>query len=179
MKFETIGFDEDHVHFLIESLTTTYSPAKIVQVVKSITARELFKRHPIIKEELYNGEFWSDGGYIGTVGEGINGDIIRSYIKRQGRKGDQLKLINFPDAPQLATGRFTEVGYEPNSEIVDKEVKKNKANEIIINEKNQTSVGGMFAAGDVTNVSVKQIIVSAGEGAKASISAAEYLYRMK
>ena len=99
MKFETIGFDEDHVHFLIESLTTTYSPAKIFQVVKSITARELFKRHPIIKEELYNGEFWSDGGYIGTVGEGINGDIIRSYIKRQGRKGDQLKLINFPDAP--------------------------------------------------------------------------------
>lgn len=95
MKFETIGFDEDHVHFLIESLTTTYSPAKIFQVVKSITARELFKRHPILKEELYHGEFWSDGGYIGTVGEGINGDIIRNYIKNQGRKGDQLQLINF------------------------------------------------------------------------------------
>jgi putative transposase len=95
IKFETIGFDEDHVHFLIEALTTTYSPAKIFQFVKSITARELFKRHPMIKEELYHGEFWSDGGYIGTVGEGINGDIIRTYIKNQGRKGDQLKLINF------------------------------------------------------------------------------------
>ena len=99
MKFETVGFDEDHVHFLVESLTTTYSPAKISQIVKSITARELFKRHPMIKEELYHGEFWSDGGYIGTVGEGINGDIIRNYIKRQGRKGDQLKLVNFVDAP--------------------------------------------------------------------------------
>ena len=95
LKFETIGFDEDHVHFLIESLTTTYFPAKIFQVVKSITAIELFKRHPKIKEDLYHGEFWSDGGYVGTVGEGINGDIIRSYIKNQGRKGDQLKLINF------------------------------------------------------------------------------------
>ena len=95
VKFETIGFDEDHVHFLIESLTTTYSPAKIFQVVKSITARELFKRHPMIKEELYHGEFWSDGGYVGTVGEGINAEIIRNYIKNQGRKGGQLKLIDF------------------------------------------------------------------------------------
>ena len=99
IRFETTGFDEDHVHFLIESLTTTYSPAKIFQFVKSITAIELFKRHPEIKEQLYGGEFWSDGGYAGTVGEGINADIIRRYIKSQGRKGDQLKLINFLDAP--------------------------------------------------------------------------------
>ncbi len=100
MKFETIGFDEDHVHFLMESLTTTYSPAKIFQIMKSITVRELFKRYPVIKEELYHGEFWSDGGYVGTVGEGINGDIIRNYIKRQGRKGDQLRLVDFVvDAP--------------------------------------------------------------------------------
>ena len=97
--FETMGFDEDHVHFLIESLTTTYSPAKIFQFVKSITARELFRRHPEIKKGLYHGEFWSDGGYVGTVGEGTNADVIRSYIKRQGRKGDQLRLVEFLDAP--------------------------------------------------------------------------------
>jgi putative transposase len=97
--FETMGFDEDHVHFLIESLTTTYSPAKIFQFVKSISAIELFKRHPEIKEQLYGGEFWSDGGYAGTVGEGINADIIRGYIKSQGRKGHQLKLVEFLDAP--------------------------------------------------------------------------------
>ncbi|MBU0760944.1 MAG: IS200/IS605 family transposase [Nanoarchaeota archaeon] len=93
--FETAGFDEDHVHFLVESLTTTYSPAKIFQFVKSITARELFLRHPEIKKELYHGEFWSDGGYAGTVGEGINADIIRNYIKNQGRQVDQLKLVDF------------------------------------------------------------------------------------
>ena len=93
--FETMGFDEDHVHFLVESLTTTYSPAKIFQFVKSISAIELFKRHSEIKEELWGGEFWSDGGYVGTVGEGINAEIIRGYIKNQGRKGDQLRLDNF------------------------------------------------------------------------------------
>jgi putative transposase len=93
--FETMGFDEDHVHFLVESLTTTYSPAKIFQFVKSITAIELFKRHLEIKQQLYGGEFWSDGGYVGTVGEGNNAEIIRNYIKKQGRKGDQLKLVNF------------------------------------------------------------------------------------
>jgi len=68
---------------------------KEYQFVKSITAIELFKRYPEIKKQLYRGEFWSDGGYVGTVGEGTNGDIIRNYIKQQGRKGDQLKLINF------------------------------------------------------------------------------------
>ena len=93
--FETTGFDDDHVHFLLESLTTNYSTAKIFQFVKSILARELFKRHPEIKEELYGGEFWSDGGFVSTVGEGVNAEIIRKYIKNQGRKGEQLKLFDF------------------------------------------------------------------------------------
>ena len=95
IKFETTGFDEDHVHFLIESLTTIYSPAKIFQFVKSIISIELFKRHPEIKKQLYGGEFWSDGGYVGTVGEGTNADIVRKYIKQQERKSNQLKLVNF------------------------------------------------------------------------------------
>src|SRR3989338_7786314 len=92
--FETIGFDEDHVHFMLSSVPR-YSPSKIFQIVKSLTARELFKRHPDLKEELWGGEFWSDGGYVGTVGEGVNAEIIRNYIKKQGRKGDQLRLFDF------------------------------------------------------------------------------------
>lgn len=94
IKFETIGFDEDHVHFMVQSVPK-YSASKIFQVVKSITAIELFKRHKEIKEELYGGEFWSDGGYVATVGEGINADVIRSYIAKQGRKAEQLKLFEF------------------------------------------------------------------------------------
>ena len=59
------------------------------------SAINLFEKHSDIKKELWGGEFWSDGGYVSTVGEGINADIIRNYIKNQGRKTGQLKLINF------------------------------------------------------------------------------------
>ena len=94
MLFETMGFDEDHVHFLAQSVPRC-APSRIFQVVKSITAIQLFERYPEIKKELWGGEFWSDGGYVGTVGEGINADIIRKYIQKQGRKSDQLKLVEF------------------------------------------------------------------------------------
>ena len=92
--FETIGVDEDHVHLLVQA-APRYSPSRVVQIIKSITAKELFKKFPETKKELWGGEFWSDGGYIGTVGEGVNADIIRKYIQKQGRDASQLKLSNF------------------------------------------------------------------------------------
>lgn len=52
MNFETIGFDEDHVHFLLESVPK-YSPSQIFRIVKSITAIKLFEAHPDIKKELW------------------------------------------------------------------------------------------------------------------------------
>jgi len=94
MKFETIGFDEDHVHFMLQSVPK-YSPSQIFRLVKSITAIKLFENFPELKKELWGGEFWSDGGYVTTIGDGINTDIIRDYIKKQGRKGEQLKLFDF------------------------------------------------------------------------------------
>ena len=94
---ETIGFDEDHVHMLMQA-APRYSPSNVIQIVKSITAREMFLHFPEIKKELWGGEFWSDGGYIGTVGEGGNADIIRKYIKNQGRKDNQLRLFDFASA---------------------------------------------------------------------------------
>ena len=94
LVFETIGVDEDHIHTLVQS-AQKYSPSHLVQMIKSITAKELFKKFPEIKNELWGGEFWSDGGYIGTVGEGVNAEIIRNYIKKQGRDTSQLKLAQF------------------------------------------------------------------------------------
>ena len=94
MKFETIGFDEDHVHFMLQSVPK-YSASQLFRIVKNITARKLFEFHLDIKKELWGGEFWSDGGYVGTVGEGINAEIIRKYIQNQGRKDGQLRLDNF------------------------------------------------------------------------------------
>ena len=92
--FETIGIDENHVHLLVQS-APRYSPSRVVQIIKSITAKELFKQFPELEKDLWGGEFWNDEGYIGTVGEGVNAEIIRKYIRNQGRSTDQLKLNDF------------------------------------------------------------------------------------
>jgi len=94
LTFETIGIDEDHIHLLVQA-APKYSPSNIVQIIKSISAKEIFKKFPEVKRDLWGGEFWSDSGYIGTVGEGVNAEIIRDYIKKQGRVIGQLKLSEF------------------------------------------------------------------------------------
>jgi alkyl hydroperoxide reductase subunit F len=71
-------------------------------------------------------------------------------------------------------GVFVEVGSVPNSDIIDF-VKKNDAGEIMVDNINRTSAPGIFAAGDVTDVPEKQIIVAAGEGAKAVLGVFRYL----
>jgi putative transposase len=75
-EFDAIGTDGDHVHIFIGS-EPKYAPSKVMQIIKSITAKQMFKAFPEIKKELWGSEFWSDGGYIGTVGEGITAEIIR------------------------------------------------------------------------------------------------------
>jgi putative transposase len=92
--FETIGIDENHIHLLVQS-APRYAPSRVAQIIKSISAIELFKKFPELKEDLWGGEFWNDGGYIGTIGEGVNADIIRKYIQQQGRTTAQLKLSDF------------------------------------------------------------------------------------
>ena len=81
--FLEIGTDKDHVHFLLQSVPT-YSPTKIVTMIKSITAREIFRKHPEVKAILWGGEFWSDGYFVNTVSKFGNEDTISKYVKRQG-----------------------------------------------------------------------------------------------
>jgi alkyl hydroperoxide reductase subunit F len=76
-------------------------------------------------------------------------------------------------------GVFIEIGYVPSSDFAAGLVKLNERNEIIVDARCRTSVDGIFAAGDVTSVPQKQIIVAAGEGAKAALSAYEYLQRYR
>lgn len=83
ISFIEIGTDKNHVHFLIQSVPM-YSPKKIAQIVKSITAREIFKKCPFVKKELWGGEFWSDGYFITSVGKHGNESIIKDYVKNQG-----------------------------------------------------------------------------------------------
>ena len=84
INFIEIGNDEDHVHFLIQSVPTL-SITKIVTTIKSITAREIFKNHPDIKKELWGGSLWTKGFYANTVGQYANEEIIRKYVKNQGK----------------------------------------------------------------------------------------------
>ena len=91
IEFIEIGTDKDHVHFLIQSVPT-YSPTKIIQIVKSLTARKIFKQVPEVKRKLWGGEFWSDGYYVSTVGRQGSEDTVRNYVKEQGKEDEYQRL---------------------------------------------------------------------------------------
>ena len=65
-----------------------------MSVFKSITAREIFKRKPIVKRELWGGEFWTDGYYVATVGERGNWDVVERYIEKQGKPKEEVRQLS-------------------------------------------------------------------------------------
>ena len=81
--FLEVGADKDHVHFLIQSVPS-YSVTKIVTMVKSIIAREVFKRCPEVEKQLWGGEFWGKGYFVNTVGQHGTENVIAKYVKEQG-----------------------------------------------------------------------------------------------
>lgn len=91
ITFLEIGSDKNHIHFLIQSVPT-YSPTKIVTMIKSITAREVFRRAPHVKRQLWGGEFWSDGYFMNTVGQHGNEQAIMKYIRNQGKDQEYKQL---------------------------------------------------------------------------------------
>jgi REP element-mobilizing transposase RayT len=92
IKFLEIGMEENHVHFLVQAIPT-YSPSEIVQRIKSIIARKIFEGCPDVKKQLWGGEFWTKGYYVGTVGEHGDEKVISEYVKSQGRSAEAYKEI--------------------------------------------------------------------------------------
>ena len=89
-----VGFDKNHVHILCKFLPK-YSGGQVIRLIKSITAREIFRQVAEIKKELWGGEFWTDGYYFATVsGRGDRG-VIEKYIENQGREEDKRQLRLF------------------------------------------------------------------------------------
>ncbi len=84
ITFLEIGSDDDHVHFLVQSVPL-YSPKQLVQIIKSITAREVFKACPEVKQYLWGGKFWSEGYFVSTVGAHGTEQMIKNYVKQQGK----------------------------------------------------------------------------------------------
>ena len=89
------------------------------------------------------------------------------YTDNDGKEGE-LKI----------DGAFIHIGMVPNSNIAPENVEKNNFGEIIVNQNCETNIPGLYAAGDVTNVPFKQIVIAAGQGCIAALSAVQYLNRL-
>ena len=87
---------EGHVHIFL-SFPPRDSISKVVGILKSVSAREIFRHHPEVKRELWGGEFWEDGYFARTVGDKVTSEVIRRYIRyHQQEKGAQ-QLTLFAD----------------------------------------------------------------------------------
>jgi putative transposase len=93
-NIDTMEVMEDHVHVFIEA-PPRYSPAEIVQIMKSISAREVFKKFPKLRKSLWAGELWNDGYFVRSVGDDVTADIIRRYIEYQTHEDDSVQLKMF------------------------------------------------------------------------------------
>ena len=94
---DTMEVMEDHVHIFTEA-PPRYAPAEVVQIMKSISAREIFKKYPKLRKQLWAGELWNDGYFVRSVGDKVTADVIRHYIEYQAHEDDsiQLKMFNRP-----------------------------------------------------------------------------------
>ena len=107
INFLEIGYESDHVHFLLQSVPTM-SVYEIKMKLKSITARQIFDRHPELKAMLWGGNFWTSGYYANTVGQYTNEEVVRRYVENQGKVEEYEKIydgqITLFDTSGLAPG---------------------------------------------------------------------------
>ena len=97
LVIDTMEVMEDHVHIFVE-VPPRYSPARVVQIMKSISAREVFKEFPEIRKQLWAGELWNDGYFVRSVGDKVTADIIRKYIKYQTHEAASRQLPMFENS---------------------------------------------------------------------------------
>ena len=88
IKFLEIWSDKNHIHLVVQSVPT-YSPKQIVQTIKSIVARQVFKINPEVKRQLRGGEFWTDWYYVNTVWWYTTVDAVIKYVQHQWGKDYQ------------------------------------------------------------------------------------------
>ncbi|MBN2097520.1 MAG: FAD-dependent oxidoreductase [Candidatus Omnitrophica bacterium] len=132
--------------------------------------------------------------YLINIAQDLTADAL---VQEKVRRSDQVSILNDTQISAIlgdkmvtgikiktkseektlaVQGVFVEIGLIPNSEFIQ-DVEKNGIGEIKVNCRNETSISGLFAAGDVTDVPEKQIIIAAGDGAKCALGAFRYLNR--
>lgn len=142
--------------------------AKLAKEVKIIEYTDKLKADKILVEKLKA----YDNISILTSKESVEikgQDYVKSLVLKN-RLNDKIEEVELD-------GVFVEIGTSPNSNFVKNVLNLNKAEEIIIDCGCKTNIEGVFAAGDVSSVPFKQIIVAAGEGAKAALSAYDYVMK--
>ena len=93
IEIDEMSIEEDHVHLLV-SFPPRYSIAKVVGIIKGITARRAFQRFAWLRERFWSGELWEDGYAVRTVGDRVTSDIIKRYIKRHEEEAtNQIELF--------------------------------------------------------------------------------------
>ncbi len=97
-KIDTMEVMGDHVHIFVE-VPPRYSPARVVQIMKSVSAREVFSQFPDLRKQLWAGELWNDGYFVRSVGDKVTADIIRKYIEYQAHEDDSVQLNMFANSP--------------------------------------------------------------------------------
>ena len=94
-EIDTMEIAVDHVHIFV-SFPPRYSIARVVGMLKSISASVIFEKHPEVKRELWGGEFWEDGYFARTVGDRVTAETIRKYIEyhhEEENSPKQMKLF--------------------------------------------------------------------------------------
>lgn len=118
-------------------------------------------------EGVPNISFFLEHEVLEIVGQ----NVVEALTIRDLKTGAQRRLE--------VAGVFVEIGLVPNSDLLRGVAQINKEGEVVVNCLNETGIPGLYAAGDVTNVPEKQIVVAAGEGAKAALQAHRYLQRLR
>jgi len=152
------------------ALDATLLLSSLAKKVYLVHRRDEFRAFESLVEEAKrkkNVEF-----VLSHVVEEFKGDdILRSMILKNVKTGERKEI--------KVDGVFIEIGSEVKTDFIKGLVKLDKNNHIIVNNNCETSRPGIFAAGDVTNTPFKQIVVAAGEGAKAGLNAYNYLHGIK
>jgi putative transposase len=92
-EVEALSVQPDHVHLFV-GCPPADAPAKVMNVVKSITARELYAAFPQLRKSHWGGKLWADGYYVGSAGDHVTSDLIQRYIEYQDAEDvGQLKLF--------------------------------------------------------------------------------------
>ena len=89
LEIDTLEVMPDHVHLLLMA-PPKHSPSRVVQILKSVSVREMFRRYPWLREKLWGGELWGEGYFVRSVGDKVTAEVIGRYIKLQ--HVDQLRL---------------------------------------------------------------------------------------